>query len=130
MVSALPKAVTGQPLLLGKHLDGLVQEYISALRKAGGIVNTSLVLGAAEGIVTAKNPGLLAKHGGHIELTKSWAKSLFQRMGYVKRKGSNHSSTGCDYDKQIFRTTAYLSREDKPLSPSDYVSRGMGYMAY
>jgi hypothetical protein len=68
-VSALPKATGGRPLLLGKHLDGFVQEYILTLRKAGGIVGTSLVLGAAEGIVTAKNPGLLAKHGGRIEIT-------------------------------------------------------------
>ena len=105
MVSALPKVVTGRPLLLGKHLDGVVQEYISALCKAGGIVNTSLVLGAAEGIVTAKNPGLLAKHGGHIELTKSWAKSLFQQMGYVKRKGSNAGKvTVADFQevKEVF----------------------------
>ena len=75
-VSALPEVVTGRPLLLGKHLDGLIQEYISALCKTGGTVNTSLVRGAAEGIVTAKNPGLLAKHGEHIEqnsFSNEWA---------------------------------------------------------
>ena len=53
------------------------------------MVDTSFVLGAAEGIVTAKNPGILAKHGGHLKITKSWAKFLFHRMGFVKRKGSN-----------------------------------------
>jgi hypothetical protein len=43
---------------------------ILTLHKAGGIMDTSLVLGAAEGIVTAKNPGLLAIHGDHIEIVK------------------------------------------------------------
>ena len=61
----------------------------TALRKTGGVVDTSVVIGAAEGIVSTKKPGLLAKHGGHIELSKSWVQSLFHRMGYVKRKGSN-----------------------------------------
>ena len=46
-------------------------------------------MAAAEGIVAAKNPSLLVAHGGHIEITKGWVKSLFHRMGYVKRKGSN-----------------------------------------
>ena len=46
---------------LGKHLDGLVQEYIRALREAVGNVNMSLVLAAADSIVTAKHPCLMAK---------------------------------------------------------------------
>ena len=90
-VTELPKMSAGRPLLLGKDLDSQVQAYITALRKAGGVVDTSVVIGAAEGIVSTKKPGLLVKHGGHIELSKSWVQSLFHRMGYiyVKRKGSN-----------------------------------------
>lgn len=49
----------------------------------------AIVQAAAEGIVAAKNPSLLVKHSGHITITKGWVKSLFSRMGYVKRKGSN-----------------------------------------
>ena len=79
----------GRPLLLGKDLGTSVQNYINSLRKVGGVVNTAIVLAAANGIVAAKNPGLLTSHGGHIEISKGWVKSLFQRMGYVKRKSSN-----------------------------------------
>ena len=46
-------------------------------------------MAAAKGIVAARNPSFLVKHGGHITITKGWVKSLFSRMGYVKRKGSN-----------------------------------------
>ena len=87
----------GRPLLLGKHLDACVQDYINALRKVIGVVNTTIVMAAANGIIVAKNPALLAQHGSHIEITKVWAKSIFQRMGYVKRKRSNAGkiTVGC-----------------------------------
>ena len=79
----------GRPLLVGKDLDTSVQEYIKSLRKVGGVVNTAILMAAANGIIAAKNPTLLSQHGGHIEITKGWAQSLFRRMGYVKRNGSN-----------------------------------------
>ena len=59
------------------------------MRKVGGVVNTLIVMAGAHGIVSARNPALLVEHGGHIEFTKAWAKSLLKRMGYVKRKCSN-----------------------------------------
>ncbi len=34
----------------------------------------------------------LAEFGGHAKLTKAWAVSLLQRMGYTKRKGTTKSS--------------------------------------
>ena len=49
-------------------------------------------MAAAGGIVAARDAGMLREHGGHIEFTKSWAKSLLKRMGYVKRKSSNAGS--------------------------------------
>ena len=88
-VASLPKMAVGRPLLLGKDLDICVQDYINALRKVGGVVNTTIAMAAANGIIAARNPALLVQHGGHLEITKAWAKSLFQRMGYVKRKCSN-----------------------------------------
>ena len=89
VVSALPTKPQGRPLLLGKELDQAVQDYVKALRIEGGVVNTSIVMAACEGIVTAKDASKLSSHGGHIHVTKTWAKSLLGRMGYVKRKGSN-----------------------------------------
>ena len=88
-VQFLPKKNPGRPLLLGKFLDDSAREFIESLRKVGGVVNTAIVQAAVEGIVAAKKPSLLVKHGGHIIITKGWVKSLFSRMGYVKRKGSN-----------------------------------------
>ena len=70
---------------LGKDLDICVQDCINALRKVGGVVNTTIAMAAANDIIAARNPALL----DHIEITKVWAKSLFQIIRYVKRKCSN-----------------------------------------
>ena len=47
-MTVLPKMVVGRPLLLGKDLDTSVQNYINALRKVGGVVNTAIVMAAAK----------------------------------------------------------------------------------
>ena len=39
-VTALPTKAQGRPLLLGKELDNIVQEYIKSTRKAKGVVNS------------------------------------------------------------------------------------------
>ena len=76
-------------MMLGEQLDAAVRDYIEAMRTVCGVVNTTIVLAAAEGIIAARDLSLLVEHGGHTHLTKSWAKSLLNRMGYVKRKCSN-----------------------------------------
>ena len=83
-----------RPLLLGEEMDGAVQEYIKSLRTTGAVVNTVVVMAAAVGIVAARDVTKLREYdghlyGGHIDITKSWARSLLNRMGYVKRKCSN-----------------------------------------
>lgn len=65
-------------------MDKAVQKYISSLRVVGGVINTAIVMGAAEGIVSARDVSKLVSYGGHIDIIKSWAKSLLHRMGYVK----------------------------------------------
>lgn len=89
VVKSLPTKCQGRPLMLGEQLDAAVRDYIQGMRTVGGVVNTIIVLAAAEGIITARDQSLLVQNGGHIKLTKSWAKSLLKRMGYVKRKCSN-----------------------------------------
>ena len=49
-VKALPTKTQGRPLLLGEELDKCVQEYIKNLREIGGVVNTAIVIGAANEI--------------------------------------------------------------------------------
>ena len=89
MVDSLPRKSQGRPILLGREIDKAVQEYVEATRNAGGVVNTAIVMAAAVGIMSSRNMTVLKSHGGHVEITKSWAKSLLQRMGYVKQKCSN-----------------------------------------
>lgn len=74
----------GRPLLLGDDLDKQVREYVKYLQERGGVVNTAVVIAAAEGIVMNKNANLLSCNGRGILLTKNWAKYLLKRMGIVK----------------------------------------------
>ena len=101
IIKKLPTKDRGRPLLLGEELDAAVQEYVESLRKVNGSVNTLVVMGAAEGIVGARDISKLKQ----IEITKSWARSLLQRMGYVKRKCTTSAklpSSLFDESKEIF----------------------------
>lgn len=84
-ITSLPHASRGCPLLLGDY-DKEVVEYIKNLRIAGGIVNRSIVIAAAKGIVLHWNPALLKDYGGSIDLGCKWAESFLLRHGYTKRK--------------------------------------------
>ena len=53
-----------------------VRAYLKALRANVAVVNTAIAIGCAEGIIRNKDSNLLAANGGHIALTKSWAKHL------------------------------------------------------
>ena len=87
-VKVLPTAKMGRPLNLGVGLDKQVQSYLLAVREGGGRVTTDLAIAAGTGLVRKKDSNLLAKNGGHIALTRDWARSLLDRMGFVKRKAN------------------------------------------
>ena len=71
----------GRPLLLGK-LDETVKKFLIALRKKGGVVNTVVANATAKALISKSDD----EHLRVIDLdSSSWAKSLFQRMGFVKR---------------------------------------------
>ena len=88
LVKSLLCAKKGRPLVLGSTLDKQVQTYLMATREAGGVVNSEVAIAAAMGIVRKQDSNLLAQNGGHIALTRDWARSLLGRMGYVKRKAN------------------------------------------
>ena len=73
---------------LGEDLDKKVQNYLFSLRDTGGVINTAIVRAVAAGMVKKKDPRLLAVNGGHINLSKDWARYMLQRIGFVKRKGT------------------------------------------
>ena len=88
-------------MLLGQILDKAVQEYIIALRTVGGVINTAIVMAAIEGIIAARDRGLLVQYGGHIEITKSWTKSLLKQMVYVKRRCSNAGKVSLPHFREL-----------------------------
>ena len=49
-------------------------------------MNTAIA--CAQDFVVSKDANLLACNGGHITLTKYWAKNLLNRMGFVKRRAT------------------------------------------
>ena len=73
----------GRPLLLDNKLGVQVQVYVNALHLNGGTVNTAIVIATGEGIVKDHDSNLLCENGGHIKLTKDWAKYLLQQMNFV-----------------------------------------------
>ena len=111
-VTRLPTKPRGHPLLLGSTLDDQVKEYVTALRATAGVVNTAIVLAAAEGIVAASERSLLRQHGGSLVLTKARAKSLLIKMGFVKRKGSTSAKLPVpEFEKRKEQYLSYIRAE-------------------
>ena len=77
------------------------EQYLRAIRESGGAVNSAITLAAAKGITLKTNRTLLAEFGGHVVLTKDWAKTLLQRMEFVKRRATTSKSRNLveDFDK-------------------------------
>ena len=62
----LPQGKVDHPPLLGETLDQQVQAYLRMLKDSGGVINTSIAIAAANGIVQKKDSNLLAANGEHI----------------------------------------------------------------
>ena len=72
---------TGRPHLLG-DLDEIVKTYLLTLSKRGGVINTTVANATAKALMS-KYPHVV----GEIDVDSSrWAKSLFTRMNFVKRR--------------------------------------------
>ena len=87
-VTELNPKKRGRPVVLGKKMDDVVQQYISKLRKCGSPINTAVVISGARGILKSMDRTRLAEFGGPATLTKAWAKSLLKRMYFTKRRGT------------------------------------------
>jgi len=88
VVTSLPSKKRGRPLLVGDDLDKQVQSYVRATRDGKGAVTTAFVLAAGEAILNHCNKKLSHENGGPIKLTRHWAKSVLDRMNFVKQKAT------------------------------------------
>ena len=84
-VEALAHRKRGRPLLVGSHMDSIIQEYILKVRESKGVVNTSIVIAGARGLLKRMDRTRLAEYGGPATLSRGWAKSLLQRMKFCRR---------------------------------------------
>ena len=82
-----PPPKRGRPTLLG-DLEQCVMEYIKALRLNGGIVNSAILVGVANAVMSSISPEKLLVNGGTIEFTCEWAKKWLSNRGWSKRKGT------------------------------------------
>ena len=79
--NGLQKMQRGRPLMLGT-LDEKVKNILTILRRKGGVVNTVVAIATAQALKERSQD----EHLKCIDLeSSSWAKSLFKRMGFVKR---------------------------------------------
>ena len=109
----------GRPLILGEDLDKQVRAYLIALWENGAVVNTAITIACAKGVVKCFNSNLLDCNGGHISLTKHWAKYLMERMGFVKRHTSTKAKISLPDFKRykaqfIFDVKAMIEIEEIP----------------
>ena len=74
---------------------------MAELRSSGCPINTAISIATSRGIVKDTHSNLLSKNGGHIDLTKDWAKDLLQRMNYVKRRGSSTAKVAVENFTQV-----------------------------
>ena len=91
----------GRPLLIGEELDEQVREYIRELRREGVVINSDVAIAVGTGIVMNSDANLLVANGGHIDLTKHWAKYLLSRMGFVKRRVNSKAKVTVEHFDEL-----------------------------
>ena len=57
----LPEKWRGRPLLIGEELEDKVKWFLTEIRKSGGVVNSQIAVGAAKGVIKARDATLLAE---------------------------------------------------------------------
>ena len=107
------------PLLLGEEIDKQVQAYLTSFKENGAVVNTAITM-ACEGIVRNADSNMLAVNGGHILITKDWAKNMLHRMGFVKCRASTKAKVSVkDFEEMkeqlLLDIKATITLKDIPL---------------
>ena len=104
---------------MGDKLDWQVQAYLLDFSEGATVVNTAIAIGCAQGLIKHYDSNLLECNGGPIVLTKSWAKFLIQRMGFVKRWASSTGKVSAENfkflkEQFLFDVKTITEMEDIP----------------
>ena len=62
----------GRPIVLNTTMENEINEFLTKLRHAGGIVNRSIVIASAKGVVSVRDPTLLHENDGPLCLERGW----------------------------------------------------------
>ena len=55
-------------------------EYIKDLRVSGGVVNSAILVGIANAVMSSSSPEKLAENGIMVEFSSKWTKKWLTRM--------------------------------------------------
>lgn len=119
VVKKLPYKKRGRPLLLGDYLDEQLRAYVAEIRQIGLVVNTSVLIAAAKGLVLHHDSNWLRENGGHLELSTHWAKGRLRKLGFSKRRVTTKASlTSVDFEERkaqfVFDAQAIIELEEIP----------------
>ena len=78
----------GRPNTLSDDLLRKVKDIAIGTRMAGGVVNRRQLINIGKGVLRANDPHLLKEFGGHVDLSKDWAKRIFKKLNWKKRKAT------------------------------------------
>ena len=81
-------------------IDPLAQNYLNATRYKGGVVNSLVAIATAKALL--KRYPRLEKE--NLKIERSWAQSLFRRMGFVRRiktTGKVHIPVGAQKEAEL-----------------------------
>ena len=90
----------GRSCLLGYKIDPLVQNYIKATRYKGAVVSSLAAITTAKTLLKR----YLRLEKENLKIKRSWAQSLFRRMGFVcriKTTGKVHIPVGAQKEAQL-----------------------------
>ena len=79
-IKGIPAKSRGGPLMLG-IVDKNIRDFLIALRHRGDVVNSTIAIAAAKGLIQSGSDSDLKR----IKINTSRAQSLFKRMGFVRR---------------------------------------------
>ena len=112
----------GRPCLLGDKIDPLVQNYLKATRYKRGVVNSLVAIATAKALL--KQYPRLEKE--NLKIERSWAQSLFRRMGFVRRiktTGKVHIPVGAQKEPELKFLHQIVNQVEKyQITPSLNIS--------